>query len=137
VFDSRPDGVQRYAGTVYDAFKHWTKPPPAITGYAFLSSIQTRPLQAADLIAWELYRYANNILRDGIKAAAQPELLHLRRNMDFQAQIALPERIIQVRDHWLNYFKENPTHLKQMANHFDSFDPKNPDYSKLYDEPPE
>jgi hypothetical protein len=87
------------------------------------------------MIAWELYRYAKNILRDGINTPAQPELLHLQRNMDFQAQIALPERIIQVRDHWLNYFKQNPTHLKQMANHFDSFDPKNPDYSKLYDGP--
>jgi hypothetical protein len=53
--------------------------------------------------------------------------------MDFQAQIALPERITQLRDYWMAEFKDRPDHLKQMANHFSSFDPKNPDYSKLYD----
>jgi hypothetical protein len=133
VFDNRPNGVQRYAGTVHDAFARWIRPPPTLTGYAFLNSMQIRPLQAADLIAWELYRYAKKMLKNGIGTPAQSEILHLKANMDFQAQIALRDRIIQVRDYWLDYFKKNPDHLRQMANHFDSFDPKNPDYSKLYD----
>jgi hypothetical protein len=134
VFDKRPEGVQRYAGTVYDAFEKWTQPPPKLAGYTFLSSVRITPLQAADLIAWELYRYAKVILKRGLKVRAQKEMLHLQRNMDIDAQIALPKRIIQVRNHWRKYFKSNPSHLKQMAGHFDSFDPKNPDYSKLSEE---
>src|SRR5258708_7366018 len=62
VFDNRPAGVQRYAGTVYDAFEKQIMAPPQLAGYTFLSSTQVRPLQAADLIAWELNRYANAIL---------------------------------------------------------------------------
>jgi uncharacterized protein DUF3800 len=80
VFDNRPDGVRRYAGAVYDAFAQWLKPPPALAGYAFLSSTQNRPLQAADLVAWETYQYANNILKNGINTPAQPEVLHLQKN---------------------------------------------------------
>lgn len=136
VFDNRPDGVQRYAGAVYDAFERWVKPPPQLVGYSFLSSIKMRPLQAADLIAWELYRYANAILKDGLLAPAHQEMLHLQRNMDFQAQIALPERIRQVRDFWTDAYKDKPDHLRQMANHFELFDPRNPDYSNLSDEQP-
>jgi hypothetical protein len=133
VFDNRPDGVQRYAGTVYDAFERWAKPPPQLVGYAFESSTKLRPLQAADMIAWELYRYANAILKQGLKVPAHQEMLHLQRSMDFNAQIALPERITQVRDHWLNYFKDKPGWLQQFASHFDTFDPKKPDYSALSD----
>jgi hypothetical protein len=91
-------------------------------------------LQAADMIAWELYRYANAILKQGLTVPAQQEILHLQRNMDFDAQIALPERIKQVRDHWLNYFKDEPGWLEQFAKHFDLFDPSNPNYSNLSDE---
>jgi hypothetical protein len=41
--------------------------------------------------------------------------------------------IAKLRDYWESYFRENPSHLKQMANHFDFFDPDDPDYSRLYD----
>jgi hypothetical protein len=53
-------------------------PPPQLTGYAFLSSKDVRPLQAADMIAWELYQYANAILVDGLSAKPHKELKHLR-----------------------------------------------------------
>jgi hypothetical protein len=135
VFDNRPSAVQRYAGTVYDAFSQHLQPPPTLVGYSFLSSKEILPLQAADLVAWELYRYAKAILRNGLHTPAPKEILHLRKNMLFDAQIAQRDRIIQLRDHWLEYFKKNPDHLKQMANHFDFFDPKNPDYSRLYEKP--
>ena len=32
VFDNRPPEVQRYTGTVYDAFARWVQPPPALRG---------------------------------------------------------------------------------------------------------
>lgn len=135
IFDHRPAEVQRYTGTVYDAFSQWTEPPPELVGYAFLNSQAVRPLQAADLIAWELYQHANAILVDGA-LTAHNEVLHLQKNMQFEAQIANRESIIRLRDYWLDHFKNKPDHLRQMANHFTAFDPKNPDYSKLYDEQP-
>ncbi|WP_108513874.1 DUF3800 domain-containing protein [Bradyrhizobium algeriense] len=133
VFDHRPDGVQRYTGAVYDAFELHTKPPPQLTGYAFLNSTKVRPLQAADLVAWELYRHANSIFKHGANVLAQKEVLHLQRNMDFEAQITARENIIEIRDFWLNHFKENPGYLEQFANHFSSFDPRYPDYENLSD----
>jgi hypothetical protein len=133
VFDNRPSLVKRYAGTVYDAFAKWISPPPKLTGYAFQSSKDVRPLQAADMIAWELYQYAKAILVEGISVPAHKEILHLRANMDFQAQIANYAGIAKLRDHWESYFRKNPSLLKQMANHFDFFDPDDPDYSRLYD----
>jgi hypothetical protein len=133
IFDNRPSPVRRYAGTVYDAFAQAHKPPPELTGYAFLSSMDVRPLQAADLIAWELYQFAKSVLVAGRNAQAHQEILHLQKKMDFSAQVATRDAIIVLRDYWLNYFKENPSHLKQMANHFSFFDPQNPDYSNLSD----
>jgi hypothetical protein len=133
VFDNRPAGVQRYAGTVYDAFEKQIMPPPQLAGYTFLSSTQVRPLQAADLIAWELNRYANAILIEGLRVPAKKEILHLKAGINFDAQIANREGIIKVRDHWINYFKDKPGWLEQFANHFDFFDPSNPNYSSLSD----
>jgi hypothetical protein len=134
VFDNRPAGVQRYAGTVYDAFQRWAQPPPALAGCKFDSSMAVRPLQAADMIAWELYRYAKLILAQGLHVRAQPEILHLRVNMDFRAQIASRSGIEKVRDYWLEYFRDKPGWLPQFANHFDFFDPANPNYSRLTDD---
>jgi hypothetical protein len=134
VFDNRPEGVRRYTGAVYDAFEKQMPPPPQLAGYAFKNSVKIRPLQAADMIAWELYRYANAILKQGLMVPAHQEMLHLQRNMDFEAQIALPERITQVRDYWVDYFKDKPGWLAQFAKHFDLFDPSNPDYSNLSDQ---
>jgi hypothetical protein len=133
VFDNRPDGVQRYAGAVYDAFERWVHPPPTLNGYAFLSSYKVRLLQAADLVAWELNRYSNAIFRRGLNVPAHKEILHLQRNMDFQSQVASRKGIIQIRDHWREYFAKNPGYEKQFANHFDFFDPARPDYQHLSD----
>jgi hypothetical protein len=131
VFDNRPSQVKRYAGTVYDAFQRWIDPPPQLTGYAFLNSKDVRPLQAADMVAWELYQNAKDILISGVNVPTPKELLHLRKNMDFPAQIANRESIIKIRDFWEEKFRENPDHLRQMADHFNLFDPENPDYSHL------
>jgi hypothetical protein len=136
VFDSRPSDVKRYVGTVYDAFARWTAPPPQLTGYAFLSSKDVRPLQAADLVAWELYQNAKAILAGGITALTPKEMRHLRSNMDFQAQIAERNGITKLRDFWLEKYRDDPDQLRQMAEHFNRFDPENPDYSHLSDKLP-
>jgi hypothetical protein len=122
VFDSRPSPVKRYVGTVYDAFSRHVQPPPELTGYAFLSSYDVRPLQAADMIAWELYQHANDCLIHGIGLPRRQEFCHLTRNMDFSAQLATRKSIIELRDFWLNRFKEEPELLKEMAAHFTFFD---------------
>jgi Protein of unknown function (DUF3800) len=131
VFDDRPSEVKRYAGTVYDAFNRWLRPPPQLTGYAFLNSKKVRSLQAADMVAWELYQYAKGILSEGLTAPTPKELLHLRSNMDFQAQIADRPSIVKLRDFWLGKHPENSDELRQMADHFNLFDPENPDYLHL------
>ena len=131
VFDKRTPPVERYTAAVYDAFEKQIHPPPQMVGHAFLSSKAVYPLQAADLIAWELYRYASDILVKGLRTPAPKEVLHLRKNMDFEGQIATRKSIIQVRDLWLDRYKDEPEILKQMAKHFDLFDPANPSYSYL------
>ena len=132
IFDNRPSPVKRYAGTVYDAFARWVIPPPNLAGYAFLNSKDVRPLQAADMLAWELYQHANAMLINGV-ISPHKELKHLNDNMTFIAQLATRESIIKIRGFWEEAFRERPHHLKQVADHFSSFDPQNPDYSKLYD----
>jgi hypothetical protein len=133
VFDDRPSSIRRYAGTVYDAFKRWVQPPPDVTGYAFLNSTAIRPLQVADMIAWELYRHANDLLIAGLTAPARPQLQRMVQNMDLKAQIANRDSIIKLCKFWENKFAERPELLRQMADHFTFFDPENPDYSRLED----
>jgi len=133
VFDDRPSSIRRYAGTVYDAFQRWVQPPPEVTGYGFRNSVGVRPLQVADMIAWELYQHANDLLINGLNAPARPQLQRLIRNMDLKAQIANRDSIIKLRKFWEEKFAAKPELLKQMANHFTFFDPENPDYSQLED----
>jgi len=137
VFDNRPSPVRRYAGTVYDAFEAWLQPPPVLRGYAFKSSLAVRPLQAADLIAWEMYQHANDCLKYGIGPPRREELRELRKNMDFTAQFASPASIVKIRDFWVERYREKPGLLDNMAKHFTEFDPENPDYSHLSDNPAE
>jgi hypothetical protein len=127
VFDNRPSTTARDAKVVFDAFQKWVR-EPRLTGIALLSSYDALPLQAADMIAWELYQHANDILVQGLKVPARKELLHLTSNMDFNAQIAQRDSIKRIIDHWS---KENPDELKKIADHFTFFDPDSPDYSYL------
>jgi hypothetical protein len=133
VFDNRPSQVKRYAGTVYDAFARWVQPPPKLCGYSFLSSKKIRPLQAADMVAWEMYQRAQAILEKGPDAPVHREIQHLHANINFAAQVASRESIIRTRTFWEEQFKGRPDELRQMAAHFNLFDPDNPDYSRLYD----
>lgn len=117
IFDNRPSPVKRDAGVVFDAFQRETV-EPAVVGIAFLSSYDIRPLQAADLLAWEFYQYANDILLKGLEAPARKECLDLASSMALMGQIATPESIKKIVAYWET---QDPDMLKQVANHFTIF----------------
>jgi hypothetical protein len=133
VFDNRPSHIQTDAQVVSHAFENGRvgedgRPlSPQITGTAFLNSYQVRPLQAADLIAWELYQFANDIYAHG---ATEPNRLQLKRLMKeigyFPAQITSRESIENIIDHVAN---QDQKKIKAAAEHFKIFDPSKPDFS--------
>lgn len=133
IFDNRPSDVQKEVQVVTHAFQ--TGRPgetPQVVGAAFLSSFQILQLQAADLIAWELYQFAND-LHKGTTVPGKPlrkQLQYLLANRpDFQAQFASRESIKKIIDHVLA--TAAPEMLRAAAKHFTTFDPLNPDYSYL------
>lgn len=133
VFDNRTPKVERRAKAIGDAFQRHTG-QPEIIGTAFLNSSKIALLQATDLLAWELYHHANDILKAGLIFPRRAQMKHLTKNMDFAGQIGRREHIAQLVDHME---KANPPdRLRQMADHFTYFDPSNPDYSYLSEPSP-
>jgi hypothetical protein len=125
VFDNRPSSVQRDARIVFDTF-HSSVKTPALTAIDFLSSFDVRPLQAADLIAWELYQYANDVLAKGVEI--HPRRQQLQRLVDgiaFQAEIVDKPSVQRIVRHWL---EEDPAVREELIRHFTFFDPYNPAY---------
>ena len=115
VFDNRPHR-QRENKVIFDAFQRVIG-LPSLVGIAFLTSHKVRPLQAADMIAWELYQHAGDILIEGMPVPRRLELQHLGRNMNFEGR---RDQITNVVEIWK---KTPPELLKQMADHFTNFDP--------------
>jgi len=64
IFDDRP-ARQRENKVVFNVFQTQAMPPPELVGVFFSTSHKLLPLQAADLIAWEFYRYATDTLETG------------------------------------------------------------------------
>lgn len=123
IFDGRPHR-QRENKVVFDAFQRQTS-SPHLVGISFITSHKIQPLQAADMIAWELYQHANDILVEGLRAPKRQQLLNLGKQLGpgirFVGQIALRERIAMIVDFWKE--KKSPEELKEMASHFMHFDP--------------
>jgi hypothetical protein len=127
VFDSRSKEIERRAQAIGNAFEiHSTS--PEVVGTAFLSSYKVRPLQAADMIAWELYQHAKDILRNGMKSAERPQLRRLYKNMYFDVQIAQRDQIKKIVE---LTERQGAERLSEYTKHFAAFDPANPDYSFL------
>jgi hypothetical protein len=80
------------------------------------------------MIAWELYQHANDILIEGMIHPKRKEVKHLGANMEVMAQMATRGSIEKLVEFWS---KQPPEVLRDMANHFNFFDPANPDYSYL------
>jgi hypothetical protein len=128
VFDSRPSPVKRDAGTVYDAYERIIG-IENLRGISFEDSFNTVLLQAADLIAWELYQHAKNVLVEGPIPIKRAGFRKLARAIKFDGQIADRNSIEQM---WENVWKDkDPKMLKHVGAHFRMFDPDNPDYSYL------
>jgi hypothetical protein len=126
VFDNRPSSVQREAQVVSHAFK--TGRPgetPVVVETAFSSSKDVKLLQAADLIAWELYQFANDIYH-GTATFANPnrrQLRYLMENMRVDAQFASRESITK---HAEYIAAQDQKMIAAAAKHFTTFDPANP-----------
>ena len=90
-----------------------------------MTSHDVLPLQAADMIAWELYQHANDILVEGLRAPRRQQFLKFGQKLGpgirFIGQIALRERIGIIVNHWKK--QKTPEELRQMADHFMTFDP--------------
>jgi hypothetical protein len=133
VFDNRPSEIQRRAKAISDAFEKWTAfkkdEPPQVLGCAFLSSYAVRPLQAADLFAWEVYQHSIEVFAAGqIQPPSRQELIRLNANITMQTQYANREAIQNI----ANYLRAQPPEfLKSAANHFINFDSSRSDYSFL------
>ncbi len=128
VFDNRPSEIQRHAKAIGDAFEKVTG-SPEITGCAFLSSYDVKPLQAADLFAWEVYQHANEIFNSGIiQPPTRSALKRLNENIQMKTQYANRKSIKQIAD----YIRSQPQdYIEAAINHFKNFDPLRPDYSFL------
>jgi hypothetical protein len=128
IFDTRPSQTSRDARVVFDAFQGWVV-APQLVGIEFHSSHTTRLLQVADMIAWELYQYANDMLVDNLREPRRAQLKRLLAKMDFYAQIARRDSIEKIVAHWN---KQDPEKRDLMAKHFTYYDPSKPDdYSYL------
>jgi hypothetical protein len=133
VFDNRPSAIQRRAKTVGDAFeRHSTN--PRVIGCQFGSSYNIRQLQAADLLAWEVYQHATEIYSVGaIQPPKREALQRLNRNIQMNTQLATRKSIQQIAD----YIASQPSdYLRAASNHFTNFDPSRPDYSYIAGKPP-
>ena len=108
--------------TVYDAFKRQIE-VTNICGIAFLDSKKIRPLQAADMFAWEFNRYGHKILDGGLESDVTEEMMHLRKNMKWlDGQVALRDKIIQIRDHTMA--RHSAQIIGEFAAYFRDFRPE-------------
>jgi hypothetical protein len=129
VFDNRTPEIHRRARTIGDAFERHTQ-HPSILDTTFLNSSKVVLLQAADMIAWEVYQHALEILANNgeIKPPSRQSLRRLAKKMWFNMQIAQRHSIQRIAD-YIN--SGDPELLSQAGEHFTMFDPSNPDYSHL------
>jgi hypothetical protein len=132
VFDNRTPEIERRGRTIGDAFARQSEQlaPPIIAGTTFLNSTAVVPLQAADMLAWEIYQHAREILsNDGqITQPSRMSLRQLGQRMPLNTQIAQRHSIERIVTHVQN---SDPELLRAAAVHFTVFDPLKPDYSHL------
>jgi hypothetical protein len=97
VFDRRPER-EREGKRIFELFERFAKVEsirPTPVSVAFLDSYRVLPLQAADLLAWEQYRYAADYLRSGgkTKVAIRKELQRLSKGGRVVLGVALRSAI--------------------------------------------
>jgi len=132
IFHNRPSEIQRRAKTIGDAFEKYNT-NPHVVDCQFRSSYDLRPLQAADLFAWEVYQHATEIFAAGaIQPPKREPLRRLNANMKMTTQLATRQAVQQIADY---IGSQPPEYVKAASDHFMNFDPSRPDYSHLVGKP--
>jgi hypothetical protein len=116
-FDNR-SARQRDNKVVFDAFQRQTLPPPELVGVSYATSQKALPLQAADLIAWEFYQHAKDVLTAGLAPPRRRQWIALASQIQFRGQIALRDAIEKIVEHASSH-----SNVQDLANHFRDFDP--------------
>lgn len=128
VFDNRPRGVMIDAQAVFDAF-HVAIGRPEDATITFASSKKVRPLQAADLIAWEVYTHAINFYETGNPVMKRDQLRRLVSGISkFRVQMPSRENMQRIVELWARHDEKD---LAAYARHFENFNPDDPDYSNF------
>jgi hypothetical protein len=133
VFDNRTEEIERRGkilGHMFQAYSAELRQNPQIVGTTFTNSTAMRPLQAADMLAWEIYQHGREILSGGgeIRPPGRVGFRQLGERMSLNTQMAQRRSIQGIVDHIRS---SDQSLLKEAAKHFTVFDPENPDYSHL------
>ncbi len=95
VFDDRPHRRRENEGVFY--IYQQIKRPPQLVGISFMNSHKVRPLQAADLVAWEFYNHAVGVLKNGRTHKPRKEIMHLLENIEMYGQMTTAREIAEMK----------------------------------------
>jgi hypothetical protein len=117
VFDDRTKEFERHARIVHDAYKRWVSDLELSPGIEFKNSHQEILMQAADMVAWEVYQHAKHMLETGTNdPPVRNEMRQLVKGTNFMGQVATRETIEHARDElWSN---KDPELMDAIADHF-------------------
>jgi hypothetical protein len=95
VFDNRPhrEAANRRVFEFFERHRQVVQEGPVIAPISFQSSVESPPLQASDLVAWEYYQFGLQWLREGAAALRRPHLQRLAEARLLEVQFAGPEQI--------------------------------------------
>ncbi len=122
VFEDRPDRKAEYQA-VYNVFSdhnNATGMRPEIASLTFVQARKFLPLQAADLLAWEIYRdelYFFGKHRKPNQFHRKP-LIRLLESGQFRIAAATPETIEKMIEAERRYFAENPHIMADVHKYF-------------------
>lgn len=100
VFDDRPRRKKEYEAVyqVYSDYRHAMKLKPELVSLTFANARNVLPLQAADLVAWEVYHDELHFLKNGAAREGQFHrelLMRLAKSGRFRIQIGDEAAIIK------------------------------------------
>ena len=95
VFDNRPHR-QAENQLIFDLYQRYVQienSRPELYSISFVSAKTLVPLQAADLVAWEVYQHARDILEHGLIKPRRRQYIELASGIKLDAQIVLRRSI--------------------------------------------
>jgi hypothetical protein len=117
VFDRRPQRENENK-RIFDVFRRYGENeqlPPNLDGVEFLSSYEHLPLQAADLLAWEVYQHGLAVLKNkNLRRPARKQLSRLMKGRRINMGIAGPDVVRRIA---LQLKNVDPTQMLAVADH--------------------